>query len=329
MVRGIVLAWPLALLACQASAQGSDAEPRWRVVADVPLGSKAARFDYQSFDPTTGRLWIAHMGADELLAFDVRRRRVVARVPGMPGVTGVRAVPNLQRVFAALGRGREVVVLDSRSGQVLARVPGGRFPDGLAYAPGPNRLFISDEFGRQELVVDVSSSTARRPIPLHGEVGNTHYDSVTGRIWVAVQTRDELVAIDPSTERVVERVAVAGIAHPHGFSVDAPRRLIYVTGEDNARLGILDLRTRRMLHTYPVGEEPDVLALDPGMGRLYVGSESGVVAAFRVDGDSLMPLARYSAPHAHSIAVDPASHLVYVPLENVGGVPVLRILSLE
>ena len=79
MVRGIVLALPLALLACQASAQGY-AEPRWRVVADVPLGSKAARFDYQSFDPTAGRLWIAHMGADEVLAFDVRRRRVAARV---------------------------------------------------------------------------------------------------------------------------------------------------------------------------------------------------------------------------------------------------------
>ena len=327
MVSTVGVALVLVLVGCRASAQ--DPEPRWRIVADVPLGGKTARFDYQSFDPTTRRLWIAHMGADEVLAFDVRTRRVVARVPEMPGVTGVRAVPALHRVFAALSRTGEVAVLDDRTGRVLARLAGGRFPDGLAYAPGPGRLFVSDEFGRQELVVDVSSDTRRRSIPLDGEAGNTQYDSVAGRIWVAVQTRNELVAIDPSAERVVERLAVPGIGHPHGLSVDAPRRLIYVTGEENARLGVLDLRTGRVLHTYPVGEEPDVLAQDPGLRRLYVASESGIVAPFRIDGDSLVPLPRYAAPHAHSIAVDPESHLVYLPLEKVGGDPVLRILSLE
>ena len=32
-------------------------------------------------------------------------------------------------------------------------------------------------------------------------------------------------------------------------------------------------------------------------------------------------------PHAHSVCVDPATHLVYLPLENVGGRPVLRIME--
>jgi hypothetical protein len=42
-----------------------------------------------------------------------------------------------------------------------------------------------------------------------------------------------------------------------------------------------------------------------------------------------VPLPTYQAPHAHSVAVDPTTHLVYVPLEDVGGRPVLRILTLE
>jgi DNA-binding beta-propeller fold protein YncE len=269
------------------------------------------------------------MGAGEVLAFDVRERRVVARVSNMPGVTGVRAVPELQRVFAALSAGHEVAVLDSRDGRVLARVPGGRFPDGLAYASGAHKLFVSDEYGRQELVIDVPSSTARRPIQVGGEVGNTQYDSVAARIWIAMQTRNELAAIDPLTDSIVDRIPVAGIEHPHGFHVDAGRRLIYVTGEENGRVGVLDLRTRRIEHIYPVGDEPDVVAMDPGRRRLFVGAETGVISTFDVRGDSLVPLPSYSAPHAHSVAVDPASHLVYVPLEDVGGKAVLRILSLE
>lgn len=329
MVMRPVLALTLILTGCRAGAQVFEATPKWRVVADVPLPGKAARFDYQSFDPATGRLWIAHMGAGEVLAFDVNSRQVVARVPGMSGVTGVRAVPALQRVFAALSAAHEVAVLDSRSGRTVARVKGGRFPDGLAYAPSAQKLYVSDEYGRQELVIDVPSSTARRPIQLGGEAGNTQYDSVANRIWVAVQTRNQLVAIEPGTDSIVDRVGVPSIEHPHGFQVDAENRLIYVTGEENGRLGVLDLRTRRILRTYPVGKEPDVLALDPGRRRLFVGAESGAISAFDVRGDSLVALPSYRAPHAHSVAVDPGSHLVYVPLENVAGRPVLRILQLE
>jgi DNA-binding beta-propeller fold protein YncE len=324
----LLLATVLAVSTSPASAQAPGATPEWRVVADVPLPGKAARFDYQSFDSAAGRLWIAHMGAGEVLAFDVRTRRVVARVRGMPGATGVRVVPSLGRVFASLSAAHAVAVLDSRDGRVLARVSGGRFPDGLAYAPEAKRLFVSDESGRQELVIDVPSSTARRPIAMGGEAGNTQYDPGAGRVWVAVQTRDELVAVDPRTDAVVERVPVPGIRGPHGFYLDSEHRLAYVTGEAGGTVGVLNLRTKKILHTYRVGDEPDVLAMDPARHRLFVASESGVLTALEARGDSLLPLAGYRAPHAHSVAVDPATHLVYVPLENVGGRPVLRILDL-
>ena len=302
---------------------------KWRVVADVPLPGETGRFDYQSLDPTTGRLWIAHMGRNEVLAFDVRTRRVVLRVPRMTRVTGIRAAPAQRRVFAALSGSREVAVLDGGDGTVLARVPGGRFPDGLAYVPDAGKLYVSDEYGQQELVIDVPAASPRRPIPLGGEVGNTQYDSVSRRIWVAVQTRGELASIDPSADSVVERVPLPGIEHPHGFYLDAVHRLAYVTGEENARLAVVDLREHRIVGLYPVAEGPDVLDFDPSRRRLYVAAESGVLTAFEVRETTLVPLAEYRAPHAHTAAVDPATGLVYLPLENVGGRPLLRILRLE
>lgn len=330
--KGSAWSWAIGALVLStttAHAQSPAPAVQWRVVADVPLPGRAARFDYQSLDPTTGRLWIAHMGADEVLAFDVRARQVVARVPNMPGATGVRAVPALQRVFVALSAGHEVAILDASSGRVLARVPGGRFPDGLAYAPLARKLFVSDENGRQELVIDVPSSTARAPIAMGGEVGNTQYDSTSGRIWVAVQTRNELAAIDPVKDSVVARLSVPGIERPHGVLIDAAHHIAYVAGEANGRVGVLDLRTMRVVRTYPVGDDPDVLAMDSERRRLFVAAESGTIAAFDARGDSLVPLPRYEAAHAHSVAVDPATHLLYVPLENLSGRPVLRILALE
>lgn len=319
----------LLLPAARAGGQAPGRKVAWRVVADLPLPGRAARFDYQSLDATTGWLWIAHMGAGEVVAVDVRSRRVVARVAGMPGATGVLAVPSLARVFVALSGSHMVAVLDAGTGRLLRRMPGGRFPDGLAYAAAAHKLFVSDEYGRQELVLDLASLTPRPPIPMGGEVGNTQYDSAAGLIWAAVQSRNEVVALDPVADSIVGRVAVAGVDRPHGLLLDSAHRLAYVAGEGNARLGVLDLRTRRLVGTYSVPEEPDVLALDPERHLLYVAAESGAVAAFDIRGDSLVSLPAYRTPHAHSVAVDPATHLVYLPLEDVGGGPVLRVLMLE
>ena len=328
MLRRVAVLTMIELLGACAHSQTPALRLAWRVVADMPLPGPAERFDYQSFDPTTGRLWIAHMGAGEVLAVDVRTRQVAARVPNMAGVTGIRAVPMLQRVFAALSGSREVAVLDAPSGRVVARVPGGRFPDGLAYAPAAHKVFVSDEHGRQELVIDVASSAARPPIALGGQVGNTQYDSASGHIWVAVQTRDELAVIDPLTDSVVARVPVPGVEGPPWVPDrrGSPPGVRDRGGERD--VAVLDLRSMRVVRTYPVGEDPDVLDMDPKRRRLYVAAESGVIAAFEIHGDSLVALPRYRGACPLN-PVDPTTDLVYVPLQDVDGRPVLRILTLE
>ena len=42
-------------------------------VADVPMPGPAVRFDYQSLDADHGRLYIAHMNADQLVVFDTQK----------------------------------------------------------------------------------------------------------------------------------------------------------------------------------------------------------------------------------------------------------------
>ncbi|PYO79005.1 MAG: hypothetical protein DMD63_05565 [Gemmatimonadetes bacterium] len=81
----------------------------------------------------------------------------------------------------------------------------------------------------------------------------------------------------------------------------------------------------RIIQNLKVPDDPDVLAWDPSWRRLYVAAESGALAAYVLDGNTLRPLGQIRAPHAHTVSVDPRTHLVYVPLENLNGRPVLRI----
>jgi hypothetical protein len=58
-----------------------------------------------------------------------------------------------------------------------------------------------------------------------------------------------------------------------------------------------------------------------------VATEAGGLWAYRVRERSLDVEGVLALPHAHTVSVDTATHLVYLPLQDVGGRPVLRILA--
>jgi DNA-binding beta-propeller fold protein YncE len=295
------------------------------LLREIPLPGPPNRFDYQSFDPSTRRLYINHMGAGRTVVFDTDSNLVLTEIKDVPRATGVLAVPSLHRVYVSAAGAHQVVIIDNQTLTARARVGGIRFPDGIAYASETGKIFVSDESGEADVVIDATTDTKRSTIALGGEAGNTHYDPVSHCILVALQTRNQIVAIDPVSEKVVRRYDLPGSNHPHGFVIDADDRLAFVSSEGNAVLQVLDLQRVRVITQHRVGDSPDVLAWDPGLKLLYVASESGVLSVFWLEGNTLTPAGELRAPHMHTVSVDPRTHRVYVPLENVNGHPVLRI----
>lgn len=315
---------------------------------DYPLGASVNRTDYESVDSSARRLYIAKMGSGQLLVFDLAHNRVIARLDGFPKVTGVLAVPEIHRVYASvpgggvvsslfaglgmagLSRGRgTIAVLDSQSLKEIARVPGGVFPDGIAYDPKDHRLFVSDELGAALVAVDALSNTALGRIQTNGQVGNVRYDPETARIYVPVQSHNELAVVEPVHQRVAARYPLPGCDHPHGFIVAPAGAIGYAACDGNDRLETIDLATGRTLHTQAVAHDPDVLAIDPGAKRLFVACESGNLSTFDI-ADAKTPRSLgdvYVAEDAHAVAVDPVSHLLYFALADLNDRAVLRVLA--
>lgn len=296
-------------------------------VADIPLSGRTARFDYQSLDTAANRLYIAHMRSDQLIVFDTKRRTEIATIEDMPGATGVWAVPELHRVYVSVTGHHHVAVLDDRTMKVVARIGDIAFPDGIAYAPRQRKIYVSDERRGRELVIDASGDRVRRNIEVGGEAGNTKYDPVSGRMLVAVQTHNDIAVIDPAKDSVVDRFTFKGANEPHGMLVDDRHGLLFVANQGSGMLSVLDLRTHALLSEHRVGDDPDVLAFDAVRNLLYVAAESGVVSVFSVSGKTVAAKGELQLNKGHTVAVDPRDGLVYLPLENVNGRPVLRIMS--
>lgn len=299
-------------------------------VADVPLPGSASRFDYQAVDPVNRRLYIAHLGDSSLVVFDLDGHRVVQEIPGLPSVHGVVVAPEQHLVFATATAEKTLALIDDRTFQVQSRVPAGEYPNGLAYDPTSGRVFVSNNRGVGVAIVDAKAAHALPGIDLRGGAGNTQYDSESGHVLVAVHGQPFLADIDPATSRIASRIAVQGVSTCHGLLVAAGLRLAFAACHGNSpTLAVVDLRSQRQTLALPLPADIDVLAFDPGLRRLYAASETGTVAVFAVPADrAVAELGRgFVGPNAHTVAVDPATHRVYFPLENVGGHPVLRVMD--
>ncbi|GAC1543764.1 MAG: hypothetical protein NVS3B16_10630 [Vulcanimicrobiaceae bacterium] len=319
-----VLASLQAVLAMVLLAAGStpvsDAGLPLGIVASVRLPGPANRFDYESLDPKTGLLFIAHLAASEVVVYDVKTNRVVTTIPNIASVHGGLAVPELGRVYATATGSNEVAVIEARTLKVLARVPAGTYPDGMAFDPDDRKLYVSDERGGTETVIDTTSAARIATIPLGGDVGNSAYDARTRRVYANVQTTGELVAIAPSKDTVVARYPVPGCKGNHGLTLDDDHRRAYVACEDNATLAVFDLKALKVTQTFPIGDDPDVLAYDRTRSTLYVAAESGTVSMLRWKADRLTKIGQgFLGENAHVVGVDQRTHRAYFPVLGDGG----------
>src|SRR5713226_6675471 len=305
---------------------GSSGNLPLRTLTDIPLTGGTTRLDYQSLDTDNGRLYIAHLGSDLMTVFDVNKQTVVGDVKDLKKVHGVLAVPELHRIYASATGSNELAVIDDSTLQIIARAPAGDYPDGVAYATKANKLFVSDLHGKADTVIDAKTNQRLTTIPLGGGAGNSQYDAASDRIFVTVDGREDLAEIDPSSDQIAARYPLTGCKGSHGLLIDSEHRLAFVACEENAKLVVFDLESKKATATLSVGSDPDVLAFDRGFGRLYVSAESGIISIFDEHGRNLERVGEgFFAANAHTVAVDQRTHRVYFPLQNLNGKPVLRI----
>jgi YVTN family beta-propeller protein len=283
--------------------------------------------DYESLDEGRHLLFIAHLGDSAVIAFDTEAQRVVARIEGVSKVHGVLAIPELGRVYASATGTDEVVAIDESSFKIIARAPGGVYPDGMAYVPQMHKLYVSDEHGSSDTVIDVNTNTRVTTIPLGGDVGNTQYDVQSKHVFVNVQTRRQLIEIDPTIDKIIARIDLPGADGNHGLLIEPKQRRAFIACEGNDKLLVLDLDSKKVIASFDVGKDPDVLAYDPSLRMLYVAGEAGIVSIFKVESGQASKIGEgLLGPNAHVVVVDSQSHKSYFPLKDLGGKTMLRTM---
>lgn len=301
------------------------------LVRDVELPGRANRFDYQDIDPTRGRLFIAHMNDNSVVAVDLADAKVAGVVPNVPTARGVAVAPEIGRVFVT-AMPNQVVIINADSLAEVGRVTTGRGPDGIAWDPKDGVVAVSDQSDGAVSLLRDRGTGARVRVAVGDQTGNVVYDAARGSFWVTVERSDgpdQLVAIDPTLGNVTTRIPLPGCEAAHGLRLHPDGQSALIACEDNATLARVTLDGNHAISTERTGNGPDVLSIDSGLNWLYVAAESGDLTVFDLARPGLVKIdAEHPADNAHTVAADPATHRVYFPLiAGADGRPVLRIMQ--
>jgi hypothetical protein len=287
-----------------------------------------------------------------LVVFDTKRSVYVGSID-VPDVHGLVLDPDRDWVYASDARDAQIYVIDVHTRAILIRISIGHrtcaplpcdIPDALEYDPVHHKLYISDTAKLGALqdadVIDTQTNQFVTEIPLGGMVGQMKFDPVSQLIFTVVTPStgattglSQFVSIDPRTDRVGRRVPLPNACeHARGLVLDAEQRIAFTACVNSLRLVAIDMRNLLSMKVdeppQVVGGQPDILLLDRTLHVLYVASFSGVSLfdVRRASGGMVKKLGDYRlGSDSHTIAVDEATHTIYLALTNVGGRAMLRV----
>jgi DNA-binding beta-propeller fold protein YncE len=247
------------------------------------------------------------------------------------GATHGVALLKEHRNVAFITRSEEntVDVFDPISLQQLGRIPVAEDADAILYVPSAKLVYVANGDAKLATLIDPEKRVTVGTIQLPGKPEFPALDARTGLLYQNLEDINSLAAIDLGKRSVVGQWPLAPCKGPSGMAIDSGQRRLFAVCSGNARLVVFDLDTHRVTTSLKIGGGPDSVALDLPSHRIYAAGKAGKLTAIQQDGpDSYRVLDEIHTHYgAHTLAVDPVSHKVFVAYASLLAHPRIAVFS--
>ena len=296
-----------------------------RLLTEVALPRSRAFISATDYARVAGHtLYVAYSSENTLMAVDTQTLVAAPRATGLGGLHGIAFSQDPAIGFVTMGTADRVAIIEPESGRLLGTVAAGKGPDGILYDAKAKTIYVGNGESASATLISPRDPMHPRTVALGGEPEYPRADENTGLIYQPLVDTSRLLVIDPFLSRVIARLPVAPCEHPAGQAIDVPHRRILV-GCGNQMLAVMNMDNGRIVQTLPIARFVDFVAYDPGLQRVYAAGAAGTmtVLARNVNGSYRFVENVRTRPGAHTLAVDPATHRVYVVCAGIHGASVL------
>ena len=295
---------------------------------DLPAHVGSGGFDHAALHERTRRLYVAHTANDAVDIIDCARDVFLRSIHGLRGVAGVLVSDELDCAFTS-NRGEDTVgIFTPGAEDPVAKVPVGVGPNGLAFDPS-RRTLVAANVGNPAVagsftlsIIDVGTRSMRASIPVPGRTRWAIYDGKRDRFFVNIANPARIVVVAASDPVRIDTTYDVPASGPHGLDLDADTgRLLCAC--DDGQFVALEAATGRVVGVLPLSGAPDVIFLDPALGRCYVAiGDPGVIDVIDVRNNRRLESVP-TEPGAHTTALDVRRQRLYVFLPKTHRAAVL------
>jgi DNA-binding beta-propeller fold protein YncE len=256
-------------------------------------------------------------------------RSSIIVIPGSPSAHGIVIDPTTQRGFVSRSSANTVDAIDMSTRATLARIDVDDDVDGIFLDPAQQMIYAVSGDPHTATLIDPSTATKVATIPLGGKPEFAAYDPATKLIYQSINDKDQVAVVDAAKREVVDRWSLDPCQGPTGVAVDASDRRMFVVCSRNALLIVVDLDKGKIVSTVSIGGEPDSVAYDPTLKRIYSTGRPGVLSVIAQDSPDVYHTLDTVKLHygAHTLAVDPGNHRVYVAYASLFVLPRLAVFE--
>jgi DNA-binding beta-propeller fold protein YncE len=292
--------------------------PGYHLVSTWKLGGEGG-WDYLKADSDARRLYIAR--ATRVIVIDLDSGKPVGEIPDTPGVHGIALAPEFGEGFTSNGRENTVSVFDLKTMKTRNKIKVGTRPDAIWYDPATKRVFTFNAGSQDATAIDAAKGEVVGTIPLGGKPEFAASDG-KGEVFVNLEDKNQLFALDASKLTVKERWPLPGCDEPSGLSMDQKSRRLFV-GCGNKVMPIVNADDGQVVATLPIGGGVDATAFDAGTGLAFASCGEGVLTVVREDSSGKFTVAENVKTErgARTMAVDERTHRLYTVTAQFGPPP--------
>jgi YVTN family beta-propeller protein len=214
----------------------------------------------------------------------------------------------------------EILLLSALQAAATSTAPGPSSglinPRGIVFNPVNRKVYAVDQAHASVSVIETATQTVRSVAVGREPVSIA---VASGQVYVANAGDGTVSIIDGASDQVLATVPVG--THPYSIAASPRAGLVYVTHTFNNHTTVLDVATRGVTQL-PTGSA-DLIAIDEAAKTAYLlGYEGGTLTVLQSANPA--PGKQKAGQHAWGMAVDEATHTLYVARMGTGDLFALR-----
>jgi PQQ-dependent catabolism-associated beta-propeller protein len=245
--------------------------------SQVGIVKTGARPRGMVFSPDHKLLYIACGGADRIDIVDVASMKVVGRIGHIDDPETFDLDKKGERLFISNEDAGELSIYDLATKKLLKSIKVGLEPEGVLLSPDDRTVYVASEGSNIVSAIDVASGK-RVDIGTDTRPRRFALTPDNKELWVSAELASRVDLIDVATEKVMGHIDFLppGMRRqdvsPVALVIDKAGQTAFVTLGRANHVGVVDVKSHKVMDYILVGARPWGIAFDKEQKRLFVAN---------------------------------------------------------